>query len=66
MSERDSSRLIHDMNSDLSALFQALQVADKNWREDAELLEKLMPLMLQKVEQLMRNWDEVKTHLPKK
>ena len=63
MSEKNISRLMHDMNSDLSSLFQALQVLDTNWRDDHEIIAKILPLSVQKVEQLMKNWDEVKTHL---
>ena len=44
--------LVHDINSSLSALFGALEVIKDEWRSNPELVEKILPLTLEKINQL--------------
>ncbi|MBC7539206.1 MAG: hypothetical protein H7281_10320 [Bacteriovorax sp.] len=44
--------LVHDINSSLSALQGALEVIKDEWRSNPELVEKILPLTLEKINQL--------------
>lgn len=44
--------LVHDINSSLSALQGAVEVMKDEWRSNPELVEKILPLTLEKINQL--------------
>jgi hypothetical protein len=44
--------LVHDINSSLSALQGALEVMKDEWRSNPELVEKILPLTVEKINQL--------------
>jgi len=63
MSERLKNRLIHDVNSSISSLQQAIEVMTNNGEVNQELFKTVMPLTREKVHQLARQWEEIKTFL---
>ena len=44
--------MVHDINSSLSALQGAMEVVTDEWRTNPELVEKILPLTIQKIQQL--------------
>lgn len=44
--------LVHDINSSISALQGAMEVIQEEWRSNPELVEKILPLTLEKITQL--------------
>ena len=60
---RTKDKLIHDMNSGLGSLVQAMELlADKNMRSD-DLVDKIAPLSLEKIESLIDIWEQLKPNL---
>ena len=50
--ERTNQVLIHDINSSISALKGAMEVIHDEWRSNPELVERILPLTLDKINQL--------------
>lgn len=48
----DKLKLIHDINSSISALQGALEVIKDEWKSNPELVERFIPLSLDKLHQL--------------
>lgn len=48
----EDQKIIHDINSSLSAIEGALEVIKDEWRTNPELVEKILPLTLDKINQL--------------
>ncbi len=48
----DSSSLVHDINSTLSSLLSALEVVNDEWKSNPELVDKILPLTVQKLDLL--------------
>ena len=44
--------LIHDVNSSLSALQSAIDVIRDEWRSNPELVDKILPLTIDKIHEL--------------
>ena len=44
--------LVHDINSSLSALLGAIEVMKDEWRENPELVERILPLTKEKIQAL--------------
>lgn len=57
------SKLVHDMNSSLAALEQALILLDENHSTDQELVEKILPLSRQKMTEILALWFRVKEEM---
>lgn len=57
------SKLVHDMNSSLAALEQALILLDENLKSDSELVEKIIPLSRQKMTEILALWSCVKEEI---
>jgi hypothetical protein len=47
---------IHDINSSLSALMGAVEVMKDEWRTNPELVEKILPLTMDKIHQLQQQF----------
>jgi len=56
----DKSKLIHDMNSSISAIAQSLALVNDNWKSNPDLVEKILPLLLEKATSLEETWGSVK------
>jgi hypothetical protein len=55
VSKLDSSlqeTLTHDINSTLSALLSALELVNDEWKSNPELVDKILPLTIQKLDLL--------------
>lgn len=50
--EHLTKALVHDINSSLSALQGAMEVVNDEWRSNPELVEKVLPLTIEKIYQL--------------
>jgi hypothetical protein len=51
--KRESSQvLVHDINASISALQGALEVITEEWRTNPELVERILPLAVDKIHQL--------------
>ena len=50
-SEKESN-LIHDVNATLSALLSALELINGEWKSNPELVDRIIPLTINKVELL--------------
>ena len=48
----DSASLVHDINSTLSSLLSALEVVNDEWKSNPELVDKILPLTVQKLDLL--------------
>jgi hypothetical protein len=44
--------LVHDINASLSALHGAMEVITDEWRSNPELVDRILPLTLEKLSQL--------------
>lgn len=63
----NSSKAIHDINSSLSALQGAVEVIQDEWRTNPELVDKILPLTIEKISQLQTqlvNFRKIETKLP--
>jgi hypothetical protein len=47
-----NTQVIHDINSSLSALVGAMEVIKDEWRSNPELVEKILPLTIDKLNEL--------------
>lgn len=54
--------LVHDINSSISALTGAIEVIKDEWRSNPELVEKILPLTLDKINQLHEQLARFKNH----
>jgi hypothetical protein len=64
MSEsKDLDKLIHDLNSALSSLSQAIEVIGDNWKSNTELVEKMLPLANDKAKIILEDWNKLKEHI---
>ncbi len=59
---KDQSKLIHDINSGLSSISQAIELID-NDKGNTELLSQVTPLALEKITQVLADWEELKNHI---
>lgn len=66
-SNNDSLRtqvIVHDINSSLSALQGALEVIKDEWRTNPALVERILPLTLDKINQLQLQLAKYHHHSP--
>lgn len=60
---KDHSKLIHDMNSGLGSLGQAMELlVDKEMRSN-DLVDKIAPLSLEKIQSLIQIWEQLRPKL---
>jgi len=60
--ESSKQNLIHDINSSLSALQVALDVVTEGWQTNPELIDRILPLTLDKINQLQVQLLNFKIH----
>lgn len=63
MSDRIKDKYIHDMNSALSSIAQALDIVKDSWKSDEEIVEQLMPLISEKMDKTLDSWSDIKDNL---
>lgn len=56
----NKATLLHNMNSSLAALEQALILLDEHHQSDPELVEKILPLSRQKMDEILSLWGQIK------
>lgn len=54
--------LVHDINASLSALQGAFEVVKDEWRTNPELVDRLLPLTLDKINQLQSQLHHYRRH----
>ncbi len=52
MKNISSDDLCHDINSSLSALLSSLEIIKEEWKTNPELVDRLLPLSVEKIHQL--------------
>ena len=60
MSNKDQSKLVHDINSAISAITQAVDLVSENWQSNPELVEQMLPLTQNKLKDLLEDWNLLK------
>lgn len=55
-----TKKIIHNINSDIASLDQALEIIGENMRTDLELSEKMVGLSQEKIKKIKKEWEEVK------
>jgi len=58
-----NKNLIHDMNSSLAALEQALILLEENQGINSDLVEKILPLSREKMSEILAIWSLVKEEM---
>lgn len=58
----DSASLVHDINSTLSSLLSALEVVNDEWKSNPELVDKILPLTVQKLDLLQEQLRHYRTN----
>ena len=49
---RNTQSIEHDINSALSAVMGAIEVVNEEWRKNPELVDKILPLTIDKIKEL--------------
>lgn len=60
--KNDNDQVIHDINSSISALLGAVEVIKDEWRNNPELVEKILPLTTEKINQLHLQLQSFRRH----
>ncbi len=55
---KEHSKAVHDINSSLSALISALELINDEWKDNRELVERIVPLTLEKWQHLQISLSE--------
>ena len=50
--DQNDQVLVHDINSSLSALLGAIEVIKDEWKSNPELVDKILPLTVEKINEL--------------
>lgn len=56
----NKAKIVHNMNSSLAALEQALILLDEHHATDPQLVDKILPLSRQKMEEILSLWGLIK------
>jgi len=56
----EEKKVIHDINAGLSAISQALELIKDNWKTNPDIVEKILPLVIQKSQALENDWKVAK------
>ena len=59
---KDQSKLIHDINSGLSSISQAIELISSE-QDNKELVSQVSPLALDKIAQVLSDWEELKCQI---
>ena len=60
--ENQNDQVVHDINSSISALLGAVEVIKDEWKSNPELVEKILPLTIDKLNQLHRQLQSFNRH----
>jgi hypothetical protein len=52
----DNNKLVHDINSSISAISQSLTLINKSWKDSPQVLEEILPLLIEKMTALEDDW----------
>ncbi len=52
----DNNKLVHDINSSISAISQSLILINKSWKDSPQILEEILPLLIEKMTALEDDW----------
>lgn len=52
LEQNKNAQVIHDINSSISALMGAVEVIKDEWRSNPELVDKILPLTVEKIIEL--------------
>lgn len=60
--KNNNDQVIHDINSSISALMGAVEVIKDEWKTNPELVEKILPLTMEKINQLHTQLQSFRHH----
>lgn len=60
--KNNNDQVIHDINSSISALVGAMEVIKDEWRSNPELVDKILPLTMEKLNQLHHQLENFRDH----
>ena len=61
--EKNIDKLIHDINSGLFSIQQAIDLVSENIHKDLSLIETLIPLATSKMEIIITDWEVLKSKI---
>jgi hypothetical protein len=53
-------KLIHDVNSDLGAIQQALNLLSQKEHQNVEMIPTMLPLLREKIDRMLLHWSKIK------
>jgi hypothetical protein len=59
---KQNAQIIHDINSSLQALVGAVEVMKDEWQSNPELVDKILPLTVDKLHELHRHLQKYRRH----
>lgn len=60
--QQNTQVLVHDINSSISALQGAIEVIQDEWRNNPELVDRILPLTVDKIHQLHLQLQRFRNH----
>ena len=60
LNSKQKKKVIHDFNSGIHGLEQAIYLLDNGANKDREMYQKLLPLMKEKIKILSSEWSKLK------
>lgn len=60
---KSKDKLIHDINTGLFSIQQGIDLIAENIGQDRQIVDKLIPLSLKKVEELLTDWEVLKSKI---
>lgn len=60
--EKQTAQVIHDINSSLQALLGAVEVMKDEWQNNPELVDKILPLTVDKLHELHGQLQNYRSH----
>lgn len=61
--EEIKQKIMHDLNSGISAVEQSLEIILEHSTSNVALSEKMLPLCFEKMKEVSSNWEKIKEYL---
>ena len=59
--KKRNGQIVHDVNASISALHGAIELIKDEWRSNPELVDKILPLTIEKLHQLQFQLEKFKS-----
>lgn len=57
---------IHNINSNLMAIEQSLEMIQKHWKSNPALIDEVIPMAMIRIKELIHTWEELKHEIRNK